>query len=57
MDDGDADALMQLGAIHARTHRPDLARKAYRQCLDQDGGAKWRWEVERALAALDRPDA
>lgn len=57
MNDADADALMQLGAIHVRTHRPDLARKAYRQCLEQDGGAKWRWEVERALAALDRPGA
>jgi len=54
MDDTDADALMQLGSIHVRTRRHDLARRAFRQCLEQEGGAKWKWEVERELARLDR---
>lgn len=54
MDDTDADALMQLGSIHLRANRPDLARRAFRQCLEQEGGAKWRWEVERELARLDQ---
>ena len=57
MDDTDADALMHLGAIYVRTHQPEQARRAYRQCLEHDGGGKWRWEVERALAALDRRDS
>jgi tetratricopeptide (TPR) repeat protein len=57
LDDTDADALLQLGAIHVRTHQPELARRAFRQCLEQDGGGKWRWEVERALRSLDRPDS
>jgi hypothetical protein len=52
MDETDADALMQLGTIHARIQQPALARRAFRQCLEQPGGAKWRWEVERALGKL-----
>ena len=55
MDDTDADALMQLAAIQVRTHQPESARRTYRQCLEQDGAGKWRWEIQRALAALDRP--
>jgi len=31
-----------------------LARRAFRQCLEQDGGGKWRWEVERELARLNQ---
>ncbi|AMV39351.1 tetratricopeptide repeat protein [Planctomyces sp. SH-PL62] len=57
LDDTDADALLHLGAIHVRTHQPELARRAFRQCLEQDGGSKWRWEVERALTSLNGPDA
>jgi tetratricopeptide (TPR) repeat protein len=52
-DDGDADALMQLGSLFVRTDQPSLARRAFRQCLEQEGGAKWRWEIERALSRLD----
>jgi tetratricopeptide (TPR) repeat protein len=54
MDDADADALLQLGTILARTRQYGPAKRAFRQCLDQDGGDKWRWEVETALARLDR---
>lgn len=51
-DENDADALMQLGTLYVRTGQPALARRAFRQCLEQDGGGKWRWEVGRALARL-----
>lgn len=54
MDDSDADALMQLGTILVRTRQYAPARKAFRQCLEQDGGGKWRWEVETALARMGR---
>jgi tetratricopeptide (TPR) repeat protein len=53
-DEDDADALLQLATLYARTGRPDLARRTYRQCLDLPGGSKWRWEVHQALARLDR---
>jgi hypothetical protein len=55
MDDHDADALMQLGTLFVRTEQPGLARRAFRQCLELEGGAKWRWEIRQALARLDAP--
>jgi hypothetical protein len=45
---------MQLGTVLVRTQQHAAARRAFRQCLEQDGGSKWRWEVETALARLDR---
>lgn len=63
MDDNDADALMQLGTLFVRTEQPNLARRAFRQCLELEGGAKWRWEIRQSLdrlgdapAARTRPD-
>jgi cytochrome c-type biogenesis protein CcmH/NrfG len=53
MDDGDADALMQLGTLFVRTEQPALARRAFRQCLERDGGSKWRWEIQQELARLE----
>lgn len=55
LDETDADALMQLATIYLRTEQADLARKTFRQCLDLEGGAKWKWEIGRALAQLDAP--
>jgi cytochrome c-type biogenesis protein CcmH/NrfG len=52
MDDTDADALMQLGTLYVRTEQPSMARRAFRQCLELEGGAKWRWEIQQALARL-----
>jgi hypothetical protein len=52
LDESDSDALMQLGAIYARTDQPTLARRAFRQCLESRQGAKWRWEIQQALAKL-----
>ena len=52
MDETDADALMQLGTLFVRTEQPGLARRAFRQCLELEGGAKWRWEIQQALARL-----
>jgi tetratricopeptide (TPR) repeat protein len=52
-DEDDADALFQLGLIHARSGQPGPARQAFRQCLDRDAAGKWRWEVEQALQMLD----
>lgn len=53
LDDGDADALMQLGTIYRRTGQNDMARKAFRQCRELEAGSKWRWEIDQALKALD----
>jgi hypothetical protein len=52
MDDNDADALMQLGTLFVRTDQPGLARRAFRQCQELDGGSKWRWEIQQELARL-----
>jgi hypothetical protein len=51
-DETDADALMQLGSLYVRTREPSLARRAFLQCLESSQGAKWRWEIQRALARL-----
>jgi hypothetical protein len=53
MDETDSDALMQLGTLYLRTDQPTLARRAFRQCLELESGAKWRWEISQALARLD----
>jgi hypothetical protein len=52
-DETDADALMQLGTLYLRTDQPILARRTFQQCLQLSGGAKWRWEIQQALARLD----
>lgn len=52
MDETDADVLMQLGTLYVRTDQPALARRAFRQCLELEGGSKWRWEIARAMARL-----
>jgi tetratricopeptide (TPR) repeat protein len=51
-DATDADALMQLGTLFVKTEQPSLARQTFKQCLDLDSGAKWRWEIGQALARL-----
>jgi hypothetical protein len=52
LDETAADALMQLGTLYVRLQQPALARRAFRQCLELEGGAKWRWEVQQALTHL-----
>ncbi|MBX6311329.1 MAG: tetratricopeptide repeat protein [Isosphaeraceae bacterium] len=52
LDETDADALMQLGTLYLRTGQYEPARRTYRQCLELEGGAKWRWEIGQALAKL-----
>ncbi len=54
-DENDVDALLQLATLYTRINQPDLARRTYRQCLDLDGGTKWRWEIQQALARLGDP--
>lgn len=54
MDETDADTLMQLGMLFVRTDQNGLARKSFRQCLELERGAKWRWEIQQTLARLDR---
>ena len=51
-DEADSDALMQLGTIYSRAGQDSLAIRTFRQCLDTEGGTKWRWEIDRALAKL-----
>lgn len=53
MDEMDADALMQLGTLYVRIEQPAQARRAFRLCLELEGGAKWRWEIQRALARME----
>jgi len=52
MDESDADALMQLGTLFVRTEQPGMARRAFRRCLELEGGAKWRWEIRQSLSRL-----
>jgi tetratricopeptide (TPR) repeat protein len=52
LDETDADALMQLGSLYVRTDQRALARRTFRQCLELEGGSKWRWEIGQALARL-----
>lgn len=52
MDESDADALMHLGTLFVRTQQPSLARRTFRLCLESRRGAKWRWEIQQALARL-----
>lgn len=52
LDETDADALMHLGTLYVRLQQPALARRAFRQCLELERGAKWRWEVQHALTRL-----
>lgn len=54
IDETDADALMQLGSVYRRMEQPELARRAWRQCLELGEGSKWEWEIGQALARLDR---
>jgi hypothetical protein len=53
LDETDADALLQLGTVFVRLHQPELARRAFRQCLELEQGTKWRWEITQELARLD----
>jgi tetratricopeptide (TPR) repeat protein len=52
LDETDADALMQLGSLFLRTDQLALARRTFRQCLELEGGEKWRWEIGQALARI-----
>jgi hypothetical protein len=52
-DDSDVDALMQLGSLYLRTQQRALARRTFLQCLELRQGAKWRWEIQQALARLE----
>jgi len=52
MDETDADALMQLASLFLRTDQRVMARRALRQCLELEGGAKWRWEIDQAFKQL-----
>ncbi|GIW86609.1 MAG: hypothetical protein KatS3mg108_0933 [Isosphaeraceae bacterium] len=54
-DETDADCLMQLGMIYVRSGHPDLAQSVFRQCLDLEGGRRWRWEISQALQQLAQP--
>jgi tetratricopeptide (TPR) repeat protein len=55
LDETDADALLQLGTLYVRLQQPGHARRAFRQCLELERGARWRWEIEQALAKLGDP--
>jgi tetratricopeptide (TPR) repeat protein len=52
MDETDADVFMHLGTLLLRIDQPEEARRAFRQCLELEGGAKWGWEIRQALEHL-----
>ncbi len=52
LDETDAEALLQLGTLYLRLNQKAQARRAFRQCLELEGGARWKWEIEQALARL-----
>jgi tetratricopeptide (TPR) repeat protein len=51
-DETDAEALFHLGLVHVRLNQFELARRAFRQCLESAGGTTWRWEIERELERI-----
>lgn len=56
MDETDAEAHLQLGTIYLRLDQHAQARRAFRQCLELDGGSRWRWEIDQAMKRLARGD-
>lgn len=51
-DRSDCDALMQLATLYLHTGRPTEAKQAFRQCLEQQSGSKWRWEIDQELQRI-----
>jgi tetratricopeptide (TPR) repeat protein len=57
LDPRDPDALYWYGCVEARRGKVRRARRAFRRCLQYDPVDTWKWECERALAALDAAPA
>ena len=56
LNEADVDALHLLGMSLSRLGHGDLARRAFRECMQIPEGKKWGWEIERELQRLDRAD-
>ena len=54
-DQGDCDALIQLGTLCRHTGQTEDARRMLRRCRELDTAGKWRWEIDRELAYLSEP--
>jgi hypothetical protein len=52
-NENDVEALLQLGLIHVRTGQSELARHTLRQCLEIDGGSRWKWEIQQTLRRIE----
>ena len=53
-DPGDVEAHLLLASVHRRARRIDLSRRQLRQVQDCPGAAKWRFEIGRELAAVEK---
>jgi tetratricopeptide (TPR) repeat protein len=56
-DPEDVESHLLLASVYRRTQRIDLSRCQLRQIEDFEGAARWRFEIGRELAAIDRPAA
>ena len=56
-DPGDVEAHLLLASVYRRARRIDLSRRQLRQVQDCAGAAKWRFEIGRELAAVEKPSA
>jgi hypothetical protein len=56
-DPGDVEAHLLLASVYRRARRIDLSCRQLRQVQDCAGAAKWRFEIGRELAAIEKPSA
>ncbi|MHB0956406.1 MAG: tetratricopeptide repeat protein [Pirellulaceae bacterium] len=56
-DPEDVESHLLLASVYRRTQRLDLSRCQLRQLEDFQGAARWRFEIRRELAAIDKPAA
>lgn len=56
-DPEDVESRLLLASVYRRTRRIDLSRCQLREIQDFEGAARWRFEIGRELAAIDKPAA
>jgi hypothetical protein len=56
-DPEDVESRLLLASVYRRTRRIDLSRSQLREIQDFEGAVRWRFEIGRELAAIDKPAA
>jgi hypothetical protein len=56
-DPEDVESHLLLASVYRRTQRIDLSRRQLREIQGFEGAARWRFEIGRELAAIDKPSA